>query len=127
MTTITKEQIEILKRGIALSAVNISAHDANAARLVIHDLLNQPEPEPVAKLVLEDVCDFGDAKRLSISWLMEGYPPVGSFLYTHPPAPKAITADMVTDEMVKTSVFVNVFNAKQQIANVVNAFNGVNP
>lgn len=43
------------------------------------------------------------------------------------PAPKAITADMVTDEMVKTSVFVNVFNAKQQIANVVNAFNGVNP
>ena len=48
-------------------------------------------------------------------------------LPTHPPAPKAITADMVTDEMVKTSVFVNVFNAKQQIANVVNAFNGVNP
>lgn len=48
-------------------------------------------------------------------------------LPTHQPAPKAITADMVTDEMVKTSVFVNVFNAKQQIANVVNAFNGVNP
>ena len=48
-------------------------------------------------------------------------------VYTHPPAPKAITADMVTDEMVKTSVFVNVFNAKQQIANVVNAFNGVKP
>ena len=51
----------------------------------------------------------------------------GAGCITHPPAPKAITADMVTDEMVKTSVFVNVFNAKQQIANVVNAFNGVNP
>ena len=43
------------------------------------------------------------------------------------PAPKAITPEDVTDEMVKTSVFVNVFNAKQQIANVVNAFNGVKP
>ena len=48
-------------------------------------------------------------------------------LPTHQPAPKAITAEDVTDEMVKTSVFVNVFNAKQQIANVVNAFNGVKP
>ena len=39
--------------------------------------------EPVAELVLEQMA-VGDASRLRIKWLMDGYPPVGTKLYTHP-------------------------------------------
>lgn len=44
-------------------------------------------------------------------------------LYTSPQALTPITADDVTDEMVHESCFINVFNAKQQIATVFNLVN----
>jgi len=60
-------------------------------------------------------------------------------LYTHPPAPKAITADMVTDEMLDAYFALDGLDdwrelaasligaAKKQCAEIVNAFNGVKP
>lgn len=109
MTTITKEQIEILKRGIALSGVNISSNDAHAARLVIHDLLNQPEPEPV---VWQMKAIFSSNKWVDITKAQcEAVEKTDAYtrepravhtrrLFSHPPAPKAITAEDVTDEVV---------------------------
>ena len=39
--------------------------------------------EPVAELVLEQMA-VGDASSLRVKWLIDGYPPVGTKLYTHP-------------------------------------------
>ena len=39
--------------------------------------------EPVAELVLEQMA-VGDASSLRVKWLMDGYPTVGTKLYTHP-------------------------------------------
>lgn len=47
--------------------------------------------EPVAELVLEQMA-VGDACSLRVNWLMDGYPPVGTKLYTHP-------ADLTDEEM----------------------------
>ena len=48
--------------------------------------------EPVAELVLEQMA-VGDASSLRVHWLTDGYPPVGTKLYTHPV--KELTEDML--------------------------------
>lgn len=55
--------------------------------------------EPIAELVLEQMA-VGDAGSLRVQWLMDGYPPVGTKLYTHPA--KTLTIDDISiDEILE--------------------------
>lgn len=55
-------------------------------------------PEPVAELALEDY-GIGDARRLTVNWLMKGYPPVGTKLYTADQLRQAI-ADALAKQQI---------------------------
>jgi hypothetical protein len=53
--------------------------------------------KPVAELVLEQMA-VGDASSLRVNWLIDGYPPAGTKLYTHPA--KTLTDEEILEELL---------------------------
>ena len=129
MTTITKEFLQQLA----------DHHAGDEYYPLLIDLLNQPEPEPIYQWKAPYSGAWRDISKdayLEIKGYIHNITGNGEVrvVYTHPPAPKAITALDVTDEMldlVETTTTGagawDMVKPKELIAAAVNAFNGVKP
>jgi hypothetical protein len=85
---------QISKQIVKDLIATLDAYGCGAHHLDLLPLLDQPEGEPVAELLLSR-----SGHGIVVEW--HKTMPVGTKLYTHPAPFTPITADDVTDEMLK--------------------------
>lgn len=107
---IERQDREYSERGLLL-------FDTERDRAALQAKLSAIEAqEPVAELELVGF-GIGDARRLSIKWLMDGYPPVGTKLFSAPVAPAQPVSAEVCHPAKVTSDLIGGFTARIDLAN----------